>query len=171
MAMGTGMRRSEVCALDWEDVDLDSREVDVRRRYLIVDGEPDMGQTKTRNSRRVVSIPAAFARRLAEIRPELDGDGTHPLMESPRAPGVRMPPDTFSHVYRRTVEGAGLRYVPLKNLRHSHATIMLDSGVDVVTVSRRLGHASVSTTDRFYLRPRRAADERAAGAFDGLGLL
>ena len=42
------------------------------------------------------------------------------------------------------------------------------AAVDVVTVSRRLGHSSVSVTDRFYLRPRRAADEGAARAFDAL---
>ena len=60
----------------------------------------------------------------------------------------------------------GLRYVPLRDLRHTHATLMLEAGVDVVVVSRRLGHSTVAITDTHYLRTKRSADQAAASAFD-----
>lgn len=80
-------------------------------------------------------------------------------------------PSQVSALYKRTIAledarlkaedpKAGLRFVPLKQLRHSHATRVLASGVDAVTVSRRLGHSTVSITDAFYLRPGRARTRR-----------
>ena len=166
VALGCGLRRSEICGLDWEDVDLGALTLRVRSPYVFVKGKGYEQDPKTPTSRRVVSIPASFADRLAEIRPQ---GATGPVLKG--KDGERMHPDAVSHRYARVCKAAGCHWTSLKNLRHSHATIMLEAGVDVVTVSRRLGHASVSTTDRFYLRPRRAADVGAADAFDSLGVL
>lgn len=166
VALGCGLRRSEICGLDWEDIDLDALTLRVRSPYVYVKGKGYEQDPKTPTSRRVVSVPAGFASRLAEIRPPR---ASGPVLVG--KDGSRMHPDAVSHRYTRVCKEAGCHWTSLKNLRHSHATIMLEAGVDVVTVSRRLGHASVSTTDRFYLRPRRAADVGAAGAFDSLGVL
>ena len=165
LALGCGMRRSEICGLDWEDLDLDGRTASVGTSYTYVGGQGYENDPKTYNSRRVVSIPAGFADRLRQIRPE---GASGPVLSG--KDGGRMHPDAVSHRYTRVCKAAGCHWTSLKNLRHSHATIMLSAGVDVVTVSRRLGHSSVSVTDRFYLRPRRAADEGAANAFDALGV-
>lgn len=162
LALGCGLRRSEICALDWEDVDVEAMAVRVGSSYTVVRGEGHEDEPKTPTSRRVVSIPQGFAARLAEIRP--DG-ASGPML--PGEGGGRMHPDSLSHRYADVCDAAGCHWTSLKNLRHSHATIMLEAGVDVVTVSRRLGHSSVSITDRFYLRPRRAKDVAAADAFDG----
>lgn len=165
LALGCGMRRSEICGMDWEDIDLEGRTARVRTSYTYVDGVGYENDPKTYNSRRVVSIPAGFADRLREIRP---AGASGPVLAG--KDGGRMHPDAVSHRFARVCKAAGCHWTSLKNLRHSHATIMLSAGVDVVTVSRRLGHSSVSVTDRFYLRPRRAADEGAASAFDALGV-
>ena len=160
LALGCGLRRSEICALDWDDVDLAANEVHVTKKLVVVEGEQRVGPPKTSNSWRVVSLPESFAVRLREIRP----DGPQlPLLS---VSGARMNPDTVTGKYGERCDEAGCHWVSLKNLRHSHATIMLASGVNVVDVSRRLGHSSVSITDRFYLRPKRAADQRAAIVFD-----
>ena len=165
LALGCGLRRSEICGLDWEDVDLEEMCVSVHDPYVCVRGKGCRNGTKTPNSRRVVSLPESFARRLSEIRPR---DACGPIL--PGDSDGRMHPDSLSHRYDEVCRRNSCRWTSLKNLRHSHATIMLEAGVDVVTVSRRLGHSSVSVTDRFYLRPRRAKDVAAASAFDSLGV-
>lgn len=165
MALGCGLRRSEICGLDWEDIDIQARAVHVHDPVVYVHGKECRNGTKTANSLRYVSLPESFAARLAEIMP--------PAAHGPCLPGPhsgRIHPDALSARYDASARAAGVRYTCLKDLRHSHATIMLAAGVDVVTVSRRLGHSSVSVTDRFYLRPRRAQDEGAAAAFDALDL-
>ena len=166
LALGCGLRRSEICGLDWEDVDLESGTVDVRRSYVVTDGVGVEGEPKTFNSRRTVSLPEGFRARLAEIAPP---EAHGPVMLATE--GGRMHPDVLTNKFERHARREGVYFTPLRNLRHSHATIMLSAGVDVVTVSRRLGHSSVSITDKYYLRPLRAADERAADAFDSLGML
>lgn len=165
LALGCGLRRSEICGLDWEDVDLEGRTVSVHDPFVAVKGKGYSNGPKTPNSRRVVSVPAGFAARLAQIRPE---EASGPIL--PGECDGRMHPDSVSHRYQSVCKKHGCYWTTLKNLRHSHATIMLEAGVDVVTVSRRLGHSSVSITDKFYLRPRRAKDERAAEAFDTMGV-
>lgn len=162
LALGCGLRRSEICGLDWCDVDLGAREVSVRRSYVVTSAGKQTCDPKTPRSRRVVSIPAGVAARLAEIRPA----GAVHVMED--ADGGRLDPDVVSRTYDSDARAAGVRWTTLKDLRHSSATLALAAGVDVVTVSRRLGHSNVSTTDAFYLRPRGAADRRAADALDDI---
>jgi len=163
-ALGCGLRRSEILGLDWEDVQ--GSEVRITKSYTVVKGKAILAEPKTFNSRRIVSIPSAFASRISALRP---AEAHGPVLVGEL--GGRMNPDVLTSLYDRTAKKNGVRFTSLKNLRHSHATIMLSAGVDIVTVSRRLGHSSVSITDKFYLRPTRAADERAANAFDDLDLL
>ena len=75
-----------------------------------------------------------------------------------------MPPWRITLEYGRRVSEAKLRKVPLKNLRHTHACLLLDAGVDLYTVSRRLGHSTVAVTESHYVKPSEAADKAAAAA-------
>lgn len=159
-----GLRRSEICGLDWTDIRAarDGRgELHVSRGYH--EGRR-FEEPKSARSRRVVSIPASAMSRLMEIRGPVAILG--PVLTD--ASGNRMAPRVLSQRWRRAIAKSGLRYLPMKNLRHTHATLTLAAGVDVVDVSRRLGHSTVSVTDAFYLRPGREADERAADGFDSI---
>lgn len=172
LAVSCGLRRSEVCALDWTDVKLPvggTGEVRIRRSYH---GTQGFAEPKSRRSARVVSIPTFATARLLEIRGPAIILG--PVLVAER--GGRMSPTSLTGRWRLMMgERAGsdgapryespVRYLPLKNLRHTHATLTLAAGAAVVDVSRRLGHSSVTVTDQFYLRPGRDADERAADAF------
>lgn len=170
LAVTCGLRRSEICALDWSDLTLPEKgsgEVRIHRGYH---GPAGFSEPKSARSTRTVAIPEFATARLREL------EGEEGPMLTPQY-GDRMNPASLTGRWRAlmgaraSADGTPLytppvRYLPLKNLRHTHATIALAAGTDIVDVSRRLGHSSVVVTDAFYLRPGREADERAAGAFD-----
>lgn len=159
LAIGCGLRRSEICGLRWEDVELTGATLHVRRGMHSVKGGVIFEDPKTTRSRRVVTMPnytcVALERHVQEVGHVLTNSQGQPIS-----------PDALTARYDKAVSDLKLPRVPLKNLRHSSATIALEAGVDVTVVSRRLGHSNVSTTDRFYLAPKRSADERAARMID-----
>lgn len=161
LAIGCGMRRSEICGLKWEDVDLGNGTVFVRRGRHVVSGEVIEEPPKTARSHRAISLPGP----IVEILKRHEAPDGYVVSDEDGAP---MNPDVVSRRYTRIRDAAKLPAVPLRDLRHTHATIALESGADIVVVSRRLGHSTVTTTDRFYLRPGRAADELAADAIGEL---
>lgn len=159
IAIACGLRRSELCALDWSDVDLKAGTVRIRRGYHERGGECFFEEPKSETSRRTVHLPAWAVASLRPLR------GLGPLAARG---GARMRPSAVSAAYDRHVERCELRRVPMKQLRHTSATLTLASGVDAVVVSRRLGHSSVAVTDSFYLAPGSAADKAAAVSLEGL---
>lgn len=160
VGIATGLRPCELYALEWRDVDLAAAEVRVRRGLHQRKGDVWFEDPKSARSHRVVSLPAWAVDSLKPLRalgPLVADSGTH------------MTPIKIGRVYRRFVASQkDLRYVPLRDLRHTHATLMLEAGVDVVVVSRRLGHSTIAITDAHYLRPKRSADQAAADAFGAL---
>ena len=165
LAIGAGLRRSELMALEWSDVDLKAATVHITKGRHERKGEVWNEDPKSRTSRRLVSLPPWAVEALKPHR------GIGPI--------TTLKPSQVSYRYGKRLRQVdaerrakdkddGLRYVPMKQLRHSHATIALAAGVDLVTVSRRLGHSTATITDAFYLRPGRAADQRAAEAIDGM---
>lgn len=171
IAIGAGLRRSEITALDWSDIRFwttkDPRirtvsyhaEVDVHRTYHQAKGHAWFGETKTPRSTRVVVLPEWAAIRLRTLR------GVGPLVA---LHGDRLKPSTARYFYLKTVKDAGLRPIMFKNLRHTHATMLLDADVDLLTVSRRLGHSTTTMVSTRYAGKRRRADESAAAKMDGL---
>jgi integrase len=164
----TGCRRGEVCALRWTDVDLDGRELRVRRSVVHVDGEVREKDTKTHASRRLaldeptVALLRQHRRRQRELALAL---------------GVRLPddavlfgdlegrpwrPDVCTNRFGRLRARLGLERVRLHDLRHFVASILIDGGIPISTVSTRLGHSQTSTTLDLYTHAIPATDQRAA---------
>ena len=162
LALGAGLRRSELAGLRWSDLDLDAGTVSVHRGLHDRKGEVLEEQTKSATSERVVALPSWSVERLRPLR------GLGPIVVED---GRAMRPWRISTLYDRRVKSAGLRRVPLKNLRHSHACLMLGAGVDLYTVSRRLGHSTVAVTEAHYVTPGALADRAAADALASLSQL
>lgn len=169
IAATCGTRASETCALDWRDVRLERGEsglsgsVDVHGGYHRLSGKRLTTATKTKRSSRVIALPAFAVERLLELR------GLGPLMVD--RTGQRMTPEGLSQRWRRIMlprEGytPPVRFIPLKNLRHSRATILLDLGATMRDVSLSMGHVNERTTSGFYDRPERAADQGLADILD-----
>jgi integrase len=170
LALGAGLRRSELAGLRWSDVSfwtetredgstVERGEVSVVRGLHDLQGEVIEEIPKSTTSNRVVALPAWAVAALKPLR------ALGPIVVEDGAP---MRPWRISQEYDRQVKAAKLRRVQLKNLRHSHACLLLDAGVDLYTVSRRLGHSSVAVTESHYVRPGEQADRDAA---DALGTL
>jgi integrase len=175
LALVTGMRRAELLALRWDDIDLASGIVDIRRGYVWVNGRGIEKTTKTHRIRRV-SLDAATVDVL-NAHYERYVDAARLLGEPPSAraflfsnePTRNRPyhPDTATHRYTRMCARLGIDS-HLHALRHYSATELLTAGVDLRTVAGRLGHAGGgATTLRVYAAWVGAADRNAAEILGG----
>ena len=173
LAMATGARRGEVLALRWCDVDLERGRVSITGSM----SHKGRGATKNAQSVRVVSIDAdtlALVRhwRLQCMERSLTlgvrvADDWYVVSDDPET-GRGVLPTTATHRLNKLAKAAGCPGARLHDLRHAHATMLLEAGVSVRTVADRLGHTRVSTTTDIYGHVIAGADEAAAATFGGL---
>jgi len=155
LAIGTGLRRGELLALTWGDVDLEAGHVNVRRS-LEQSAEVRFKEPKTRRSRRTVVMPrfvreALRKHRLAQAERFLAlglGRPTPTTLIFERL-GAAWNPGTFSATFYRAMKVAGLP-VRFHDLRHAFATLSLRAGVGLKTVSESLGHETIAMTADTY---------------------
>ena len=167
LQISCGLRLSEAVALDWDDIDLRAGSVRVAKSYQRVPGQGNMMlPTKTDRSTRTVAIPGFALARLKDVRTA--GGVIRSGAVCVNEKGERMSPQAVSGRYKKLYdrELPGQSYIQPKNLRHSHAMILLEQDVDIKVIADRLGHADVSTTARYYLQPAGELDARASMAFD-----
>jgi integrase len=168
LAMATGARRGELCALRWTHVDAGQGVLVVRASIAQVDGEVWEKDTKLHQRRHIaldnVTIAVLNAyhqerqQRATTVRAALTPDR---FVFSPRPDG-RTPrsPNAVTCQYRRMVDRLGI-HTTFHKLRHYSATELIRAGVDVRTVAGRLGHAEGDTTLTYYAAWVREADQRA----------
>lgn len=159
ITIAAGLRRSELAGLMWSDLDRKTGAVNIARGRHQLRSEVWDEDPKSETSKRVVTLPHWAVETLKPL---------HGLGPIASVNGLRMTPNQMTDHYRRRVAKMKLRYVPLKNLRHTSATLALAANVNIVAVSRRLGHSSIAVTDAFYLAPGRAADADAAQKMDSI---
>lgn len=166
----TGLRRAELLGLEWRDIDFLNKRIYVRRNSLYVaDKGTFTGNTKNESSERPVSLSENAVQLLKEYKRYQDNiiqemgtawQGTGRLFTT--KDGKPMHPDTLSGWVNKFVKRKKLPDVCAHSLRHTHATLMIAAGVNIKTVSSRLGHASVTTTGNIYTHAIKSADEAAA---------
>ena len=167
----TGCRRGEVCALKWSDVDIDgdAARVVIRRAVLDIQGQRIVQDTKT-HALRWIRIDPETAQLLRAAPGAGLGAGrggrrriTTDHFVFPRSPGSTepLPPNRISQAWRRLCREVGVD-ARLHDLRHLQASLLLDAGEAITTVSARLGHRDTSTTLRIYSHLMPGADQRAA---------
>lgn len=163
-----GLRMAEALAVDWADIDFERGTVHVKKTWHYVKGDGWMEDTKNANSKGHVAIPASVLKRLKEIRTQGGVIRKGALM--PTANGTsRMIPNTYRKVWKRVAQPVlGEDYIPPKNLRHTHGSILFDEGVSVDFISKRLRHSSTRITERHYVNPDSTADDTSAAVFDGV---
>jgi integrase len=173
MAATTGMRRGELCGLQWGDVDFDRLDVLVRRAVSSVPGQRLVVRApKTGRSRRLALDPATAEilrrhRQRVVDRCTAVGAGLAPdsyVFSRVADHSQASPPDGWTQAFDRLRDRLELQNVRLHDLRHFAATMALSAGVDVRTVAGRLGHAQPTLTLRTYAHVVEAADRRAAEA-------
>ncbi len=174
LALGTGARRGEIAALRWSDIDLDAATVRIERALEQTKAGLRVKTPKTAAGRRTVSLPAFTVtalrdhrRQALETRLAL-GAGALPA-ETPvfgDHEGNLPSPYSITDRWRNAVKNRKLPKVTFHALRHSHASALIAAGLDVVAVSRRLGHASPALTLSVYGHLFRPDDDKAAAAID-----
>lgn len=154
----TGMRRGELCALRWSDVDLELGDLEVSRSVVVVPGGLAEKTTKTDRFRPValdevgVALLLHYRARCDEWAKESgaalaeDAFVFSPLVDCT----TPFRPDNVTSFFIRIRDGLGFRNVRLHDIRHFNATQLIGEGVDVRTVAGRLGHSDPSLTLRVY---------------------
>lgn len=164
VALGSGCRRGELLALRWRDIDLERGTLHVERsveRVAIrtakrVRYETRFKEPKSRRSRRTIPLPPFAVDRLRTYRV----DQAQRLMAAGAPPdgetivfdcdGLPWNPGLFGMRFTAIRDAAALPRVRLHDLRHSYASLLLESGADLKTVSTALGHSSVAITADTY---------------------
>lgn len=168
IALATGMRRGEIFALTWADVNELTLRISVSKA---IKADGSLGEPKSTSSVRSVAIGVNLVGLLDEARkaqrsldPECADDNSHPVICNEKGDVANL--STFEHWWRRWANGLGHEGLRFHDLRHSHATILIASGVDVKTVQTRLGHSSAEVTMSIYAHAIPQSDSVAAAALD-----
>ena len=176
VAATTGARRGELSALRWDDIDLDGRRMNIARSVVDIPGLIVEKDTKTHQVRKVTIDEETTAllvthRSACEDLASICGAkvSTNSFLFSHEVDFSKpWRPNYATLAFGRLRDELGLDGVKLHHLRHFSATQLLSAGIDIRTVSGRLGHANASTTLDFYAQFLQAADERAADALGDL---
>jgi integrase len=174
LALATGMRRGELAALSWADVDLDGGKVRVKCSLEQTNAGLAFKPPKTQAGRRAITIPPGVVTELRrhwreqqEKRLALGlGKAADRDLVFARADGSAWPPDSLTADWARTVKMLKLPTVTFHALRHTHVSQLIAAGLDVVTVSRRIGHSNPTVTLSVYAHLFGNTDERAAAAVE-----
>ena len=156
----SGVRKGELVALRWEDLDVEHRTISVSKQALGVLGkELVVNRPKTENSIRAISIPQDAVDLLVR---EHEKHPENPyLFPSPLTSGMYHP-DSVVNLHKKILKDAGLEHIRFHDLRHTFATTALQNGVDVKTVSSMLGHYDAGFTLRTYTHATRQMQAQAA---------
>jgi integrase len=171
LALATGMRRNEMLGLSWGRVDLEAGRLTVEQAleqtaaYGIRIKAP-----KTKHGRRTISLPPHIATELRQHWREQQeqrlamglGRTAYDDPVFAAAGGGYMNQGTVTRQWSDQMHAIGMSSATLHSLRHTHASMLIASGVDVLTVSRRLGHASPRMTLEVYGHLIHGGDDRAA---------
>jgi len=139
----TGIRIGELLALTLDDFDFDKRVLSVSKSFQSIDGREVVTEPKTQKSKRVVPLPEKLCAVVKEYTGHLYDYN----------PDERLFPFTKSYFHKEMTKGceaSGVERIRLHDLRHSHASLLIEMGVPILLVSERLGHEDVETTLRTY---------------------
>jgi len=175
-ALFTGMRRSELLALRWQDIDPVFSQVYINRSlHRLKDGSYIFTEPKSAKSRRTIALSPSAILTLREHREKQEAIRATleiPLKADDLAfstlEGKPLRPDTVSRAFSMLAIRAGVKVIRLHDARHTHASLMLKQGIHPKVVQERLGHASIQMTLDTYSHVAPGLQQAAAESFDRL---
>lgn len=183
IAIFCGMRRGEIVALEWTDIDFEKAEINITKSTVSVKGKSVTKKPKTKSSIRKVSVPSHILSIAKKYRKEQlqyrisigsqwNGDNYIFIQSDGRQMHPDTPYKTFKKLISKYNESVGedkkLPNIALHGLRHTNATLLISQNVDVNTVSGELGHSRASTTTDIYGHSLKKAKKEAAEKIENL---
>ena len=147
LELATGMRRGEICALKWSDLDLNSGNLRIQRQAYHVDHGVIISAPKTKQSNRTIILPQSVLNVLKEYKNGVDSQWIFP---SPVKEGEPIDPTSVYRKMRKILDRAQCKRIRFHDLRHTFATTALEHGMDIKTLSAVIGHVSSATTLDIY---------------------
>ncbi len=143
----TGLREGEIVGLKWSDLDLDTGELHISRQVCRVGGKSVVSKPKTKSSIRTIILPPDLVEVLADYKRYATCEWMFP---SPVNKGEPRNPTSVYHRTQLILERARCKKVRFHDLRHTFATMALENGMDIKTLSAMIGHVSAETTLNIY---------------------
>ena len=173
-ALFTGMRRSELLALQWRDIGIQQIHVH-RSLHHLRDGSYVFTPPKSEKSKRTIALSPSSILVLAEHRERQEtirimlgqSLGKDDLVFS-TPEGAPLRPNTVTRAWSMLAAKAGVKVIRLHDARHTHASLMLKQGIHPKIVQERLGHSTISMTLDTYSHVAPGLQEAAAASFDNL---
>ena len=139
----TGMRIGELLALTYNEIDLEKRTISVNKSYQRIEGRDIITPPKTPKSKRIITIPPFLTEELKEHISRLYG-----IMADERM--FRFTKSYMEHEIIRGIKASGVKRIRLHDIRHSHASLLVEMGFTPLAIAERLGHEKIETTLNTY---------------------
>lgn len=159
----TGMRREELLALKWEDIDFKEANINIDKTTIWIDNQIiDQNVTKTDNSKRIIPISSKAKEALLSLK-EITGNFEY-IMSTEK--GTRVNPRNLDRMFRNICSAIGLEKNGVHSLRHTFASMLFARGAEVQVVSKLLGHSSTTITSDIYIHLIDEQKEKAIKSLD-----
>ena len=175
LAINTGARKGEICALRWDDIDFENKNIYIDNSLKVIDGVIDEAKAKTEYSVRYVELGDNILQLLKEYKEWQDAyilqmgekwQGTNRLFTAIN--GNHIHPDTPNKILQKVLAKYELPKISFHELRHTYASIMNYNGIDAKTISEQLGHSNVNISLNVYTHTFKSQKRQSANIFDNL---
>lgn len=175
LAIDSGIRRSELCALRWKDIDFQNNTIYIDNSLKVIDGVVDELKAKTEYSIRTIELGSKTMNVLYEYKKWQDNyiiemrsnwKGTDRVFTDNY--GNYMYPSTTNNILQKIIKKYHLPKITFHELRHTCASILNNNGINAKAISDRLGHADASITLNTYTHTFESSKSECANVFDNL---
>ncbi len=163
LELTTGMRRGEIIGLKWRDLNLQTGELRITRQVVKTGASKEISVPKTKSSVRTILLPPDMVALLAELKKQTKGEWMFP---SPVKNGEPRNPTAVYHRFQLILERSHCKKVRFHDLRHTFATMAIENGMDIKTLSAMIGHVSAETTLNIYSHITDTMQQQAAVKID-----
>ena len=155
----TGMRLGELLTLTIGDVDFEKRTIGISKSYQRISGKDIITEPKTPKSKRIITIPQFL---VIDLQDYISG------IYQPESKDRLFPITKYylEHEMQRGIRESGVKRIRLHDLRHSHASMLVEMGFSPLEIANRLGHEKIETTLNTYSHLYPDKQEKLAGRLD-----